>query len=611
MASETYMPGPVCLIENMEGQLVVKQEALQILSAITQPIVVAAIVGICSTGKSYLMNQLAGKKKGFPLGSTVKAKTKGIWMLCMPHPNKPNHTLVLLDTEGLGDVEKVDPKNDSWIFALAVLLSSLFVYNSMGNIDRIALEQLHYVTELTQLIRAKSDPTPDEVEDSSEFVRFFPDFVWTVRDFMLELDLDGHPITEDEYLENALKLIKGKNPNIQNSNMSRECIRYFFPKKCFVFDWPTNDRSLLSHIDKVPQNHLESNFQEQLKNFCSYVFTNAKTKTLRGGIIVTGNRLATLVETYVDAINKGTIPCLENAVTTLAQRENSAALQKAADHYSEQMAQRVQFPTDTLQELLEVHAACEREAITVFMEHSFKDENLGFQKKLFETIKRTKEALLLQNEEASVKYCQALLKQLSEPLMQGISRGAFSVPGGHRLYLEAKEKVELDYKLVPRKGVKAMEVLQSFLQSQSVIEKSILHTDEALTKGEKAVAAERAKKEAAEKEQELLKQQQKEQQERMEAQERSFRENMKQLNEKMEREKESILREQERVLKHMLKVQKELLTEGFREKSEALNEEINQLKEEIKRYEENKYMNILKIILVVGIGFIMGNPWCV
>ncbi|VCW76101.1 unnamed protein product, partial [Gulo gulo] len=28
-------------------------------------------------------------------------------MWCMPHPCKQNHTLVLLDTEGLGDMEKV------------------------------------------------------------------------------------------------------------------------------------------------------------------------------------------------------------------------------------------------------------------------------------------------------------------------------------------------------------------------------------------------------------------------------------------------------------------------------------------------------------------------
>ena len=88
------------------------------------------------------------------------------------------------------------------------------------------------------------------------------------------------------------------------------------------------------------------------------------------------------MEAYVNAINSGSVPFLENAVITLAQRENSAAVQKAADCYSEQMAQRLSLPTDTLQEVLEVHAACEREAIAVFMEHSFKDENQDFQKKL-------------------------------------------------------------------------------------------------------------------------------------------------------------------------------------------------------------------------------------
>ena len=48
--------------------------------------------------------------------------------------------------------------------------------------------------------------------------------------------------------------------------------------------------------------------------------------------------LRTLVVMYVDTINSGAVPCLENAVTTLAQLEN-LAMQKAADHYGEQMAQ--------------------------------------------------------------------------------------------------------------------------------------------------------------------------------------------------------------------------------------------------------------------------------
>ena len=90
--------------------------------------------------------------------------------------------------------------------------------------------------------------------------------------------------------------------------------------------------------------------------------------------------------TYVDAINSGAVPCLDDAVTTLAQRENSAAVQKAAEHYSEQMGQRLRFPTDTLQELLGVHTACEKEAIAVFMEHSFKDENQQFQRKMLVTL---------------------------------------------------------------------------------------------------------------------------------------------------------------------------------------------------------------------------------
>ena len=64
MASEIHMSGPECLIENTNGRLLVNPKALKILSAIQQPVVVVAIVGLYRTGKSYLMNKLAGKNKG-------------------------------------------------------------------------------------------------------------------------------------------------------------------------------------------------------------------------------------------------------------------------------------------------------------------------------------------------------------------------------------------------------------------------------------------------------------------------------------------------------------------------------------------------------------------
>ncbi|XP_076793969.1 guanylate-binding protein 6-like isoform X2 [Arvicanthis niloticus] len=526
-------------------------------------------------------------------------------MWCVPHPTKPKHTLVFLDTEGLGDVEKGDSKSDSWIFALAVLLSSTFIYNSMNSINHQALEQLDYVTKLTELIRAKSSPNPTEIKNSTEFVSFFPDFVWTVRDFTLELKLNGEEITSDEYLENALKLIPGNHPRIKASNLPRECIKCFFPnRKCFVFDRPTYDIELLKKLDTVSEDQLDPKFREGTKAFVSYIFTYAKIKTLREGIKVTGNQLGTLVITYVDAINSGAVPCLDDAVTTLAQRENSAAVQQAADHYSEQMAQRLRFPTDTLQELLDVHTACEKEAIAVFMEHSFKDENQQFLKKLVELIGEKKGLFLLKNEEASNKYCWEELDRLSKDFMENIS--TFSVPGGHRLYMDMRKKIEHDYWQVPRKGVKASEVFQRFLQSQAVIESSILQADTALTAGEKAIAEERAQKEEAEKEQELLRQKQKEQQQLLEAQEKSHKENLEQLRTKLMQEREQLIKNHYMMLEKQLKDQKAFLEEGFEKKAKEMRGEIQRLQHNIEDMQQN--IGSIVDLLVTGFATVTFGP---
>lgn len=65
MASEIQMPEPICLIKNKKGKgLVVQPEALQLLSEITQPMVVVAIAGQYCSGKSYLLNRLAGQRRG-------------------------------------------------------------------------------------------------------------------------------------------------------------------------------------------------------------------------------------------------------------------------------------------------------------------------------------------------------------------------------------------------------------------------------------------------------------------------------------------------------------------------------------------------------------------
>lgn len=583
MTSEIQMSGPVCLIENANEQFVVNPEALKILAAIPQPVVVVAIVGLYRTGKSYLMNKLAGKRKGFSLGSTVQSHTKGIWMWCVPHPKKSDHILILLDTEGLGDVEKGNNQNDSWIFSLAILLSSTFVYNSIGTITQHAMDQLHYVTELTDRIRAKSSPAVDGMDDSADFMSFFPDFVWTLRDFTLDLEADGQTIKPDEYLELALKLKKGTSEKDKNYNLPRLCIRTFFPKKkCFIFDQPTQ-RKKLSKLETLHDDELDPEFVQQAADFCSYIFSNSKTKTLPGGIKVTGHRLENLVLTYVNAINSGEIPCMEDAVLTLAQRENSAAVQKAVDYYSQQMSQKLQLPTENLQELLDLHRTIEKEAIELFIKNSFKDIDHVFQKELGARIEEKRDDFCKQNLKVSSDRSWALLKNIFDPLEEDVKQGIYSKPGGYHLFLEKTKELKKKYHQEPGKGLQAEEVLQTYLSSKESVTDAILQADKTLTEKDKAIEVERVKAESAKATAKSLEEMQNRTQQMIQDQEKSHQEHVRQLTEKMENERTQMIEEQKNIMILKLKEQENLLREGFRNESQHLSNQINMLKEALSK----------------------------
>ncbi|XP_064425387.1 guanylate-binding protein 1 [Latimeria chalumnae] len=595
MASAVSMPAPVCLIENIPSKgLLVNQTALQILSGITQPVVVVAIVGMYRTGKSYLMNKLAGKKNGFALGSTIQSHTKGIWMWCLPHPRNPNQTLVLLDTEGLGDVEKGDEKNDCWIFALAVLLSSTLVYNSMNTMSQDALSKLHFVSELTKLIKVKGDSNGNEEEEEGEdtqFVRYFPNFIWTVRDFSLLLKRDGKNITEDGYLEFALELKKGLNKDAFNYNLPRQCIRNFFPsRKCFTFVAPVSGGDIV-RLEELPEAALDLVFLQQSQAFYNYVFEKSEVKKLKGGQQVTGRMFASLAKTYVETINSGLVPCLENAVISMATIENQEAVKEAMEHYQSEMNGLVHFPIG-VEELSELHGKCEAEAITVFMKRSFKDDDQQHQNVLQDKVQQRYKELCKKNETVSEEACNKLLEALTAEMETKVSNGFYSTPGGYKLYTEDQEKVVREYQGRPDKGVKAEEVLRQFLVQKTVEANAVLQADKQLTDAEKKLAA--SKEATARLEQQKAAEEEKcKQAEQLLQDERwSHEENLRQLEKKRQEEAENMKKEMERALESKLKEQEELLNKGFQDQARMMAEEITELKEEI----GSKQMEALKLL---------------
>uniref|UniRef100_A0A673INL8 Guanylate binding protein 1 n=1 Tax=Sinocyclocheilus rhinocerous TaxID=307959 RepID=A0A673INL8_9TELE len=552
-----YSTEPIC-----NRRLRVRKEAKDILDGINEPVVVVSVVGLYRTGKSYLMNRLAGQQSGFALGSTIESKTKGIWMWCVPHPNKEGHTLVLLDTEGLGDVAKGDSKNDGWIFCLAVLLSSTLVYNSRGTIDNTAVEKLHYVVELAEQIKIRSTEAADDEEEGedSEFVRFFPSFIWVVRDFTLELEIDGKK-------------------KIRDYNLPRECIKRYFPsRKCFVFPFPATSHQDTTRLEILQDQDLAQQFQEFTGHFCDYMFVNSDVKRLKGGHIVTGRLLGHLVEIYVDTISSGEVPCLDNAVVVLANLENQTAVQEALKVYQGGMEEKT-LPI-SIEKLTCEHQKFSSLAIDKFTKRSFKDEKMEYLKKLEEAVSMCYTDLLEENEMASERKCRDLLKNLSSDMNKRLQDGEYSQSGGYELYCRDRDAIVEQYRREPNKGIRAEAVLEEFLKEREPEANSILCMDNKLTENEKQMNKE--KENAA-----LLKQKLKEEEEKriesermMETEKVRHEDRVKQMQESFNKEKEQQQQEMDGAIESKLKEQEEMLKKGFKDEAYNLKEEIKKLKDE-------------------------------
>lgn len=90
--------------------LQVNPEAIAWLNTVQQDkhIGIITVVGKYRTGKSYILNRvLLNQNKGFEVGPTINACTKGLWVWpeLIENSNDPGTRYMVMDTEGLGSLE--------------------------------------------------------------------------------------------------------------------------------------------------------------------------------------------------------------------------------------------------------------------------------------------------------------------------------------------------------------------------------------------------------------------------------------------------------------------------------------------------------------------------
>jgi hypothetical protein len=430
---------PLQLIDFSRG-FQINPQALNFLKSIKDEIIIVSVVGKARTGKSYLMNlllDLIGKGiPGFQVASSLQSCTKGIWLWSTPKNSlNGNAKIVFLDSEGTSSTDKSTRTYDSRIFALVVLISSLFLYNTYSNIDEHGINELSLAAHLSNAITTNSNIDKDEL-----LTELSPKFIWIIRDFTLEKvhPETGEEITSKEYMELCLKNKRcGKNSN--DNNVIRQNIIKFFPERdCVTLIRPVDSEADLKRLNNIPYNNLKPEFKMEFKKLKDKIFKEALPKKLNGKKL-TGPALATLIEEFVKVINSGKIPNINNTWDSVIEKDVSDSFYKSYELFKNNLNQlklgqnNVYDNSDLLKKLytFKYNAINNYDNLLQSNGDTFKQKNyrrmyLDTKKNLIFKIDSTIKKVVSQNNSLSANYCSNTLTNIYHPLEGRIMQNAFN-----------------------------------------------------------------------------------------------------------------------------------------------------------------------------------------
>jgi len=129
-------------------------------------------------------------------------------------------------------------KYDLKILMLAFLMSSTVIYNSVGAIDEVTLDQLRTVLNFRQAL-------PQAQQERAKLV-------WVLRDFALQLvNKNGNEMSPNDYLEQCLEEVPSSSFEIRKKNEIRRAIKEtFYKRRCFPLVRPTIREDELRNLEQ-------------------------------------------------------------------------------------------------------------------------------------------------------------------------------------------------------------------------------------------------------------------------------------------------------------------------------------------------------------------------
>ena len=442
---------PIKLIDFSKG-FQINQEALEFLRSIKEEIIIVSVIGKARTGKSYLMNlllDLVGKGEGFQVASTLQSCTKGIWLWGTPKNSLNGKAkIIFLDSEGTSSIDKSTKTYDSRIFALVVLISSLFLYNTYSNIDEHGINELSLAAHLSNAITTNSNIDKDEL-----LTELSPKFIWIIRDFTLEKihPETGQEISSKEYLELCLKN-KRCGKGSKDNNVIRQNIIKFFPERdCVTLVRPVDSEDDLKKLNTIPYNELKPEFKMEFKSLKDKIFKEALPKKLNGKKL-TGPALATLIEEFVKVINSGKIPNINNTWDSIIEKDVSDAFNKSYELFKTNL-NSLKFGKNNVYDNAELMKQLyDFKYISInnfdillqsngdtFKQKNYKKIYLDAKADLNNKIDSAIKKVISKNDSLSSNYCSEILNDLYKPLESRLSQNIFNSKNYNDINFEFNE----------------------------------------------------------------------------------------------------------------------------------------------------------------------------
>ncbi|KAJ1448396.1 guanylate-binding protein [Pelagophyceae sp. CCMP2097] len=319
------------------------EQTLSLLAQITEPLVVVAVAGPYRSGKSSLMNWLAGSRKSlgasaetataglgsdkFAVGHGVRRCTRGLWVWGRPRrvtlKDGSNGAAIFIDSEGTGDLD-ADRTYDGSIFALATLLASTLLYNSVGSIDERTISDLGFIANASlKILAGSTEDIPMDDAMLAAAAQHTTDFVWVLRDFSLDLVAEnGQAIDSDDYLNIALNQRRG-----DASDATRVAIATFFARKrkCITLPRPAaSEEELNGGLAMTPR----PEFLDKLKCLATVLFERCEAKKVKA-VTLRGGTFAKLARSYAGVLGPKGPMDVQSAWEAVGAAELEDAVQRA------------------------------------------------------------------------------------------------------------------------------------------------------------------------------------------------------------------------------------------------------------------------------------------